>query len=61
MGFTPLQFTFGIRKARLHEKALLEAVILRTGDTPHPWLMAGDANMDPDAYVCAESGSKNEL
>ena len=32
-------------------QALKEAVILRTRDTPNPWLMACDANMEPDTFV----------
>ena len=32
-------------------EALLEAVILRTRDTPYPWLIARDANVESDAFV----------
>ena len=41
-------------------KGSVGSVILRNRDTPHPWLMVGDANMD-QTLVRAESGSKNEL
>ena len=32
-------------------EALLETVILRIRDTQYPWLMACDANMEPNAFV----------
>ena len=34
-------------------EALVEAVIMNTRDTPYPWLIACDANMEPEFFFCA--------
>ena len=55
-----LIFTSVIIFKGMVNEALMDTVILRTRDTPDPWLMACDANTEPETFLHKAGGLVKE-
>ena len=52
-GFRRVLLAF--RRMDTEKEVFMEVVVELARTTGHPWLMAGDANMDPTGFICIEA------